>query len=189
MCLTPKITTHGNGITRSPFDPRIENNLTNSLIDDLDIVDNCSYISHEELHDVDPTSDTLSILQLNMQGLINKQSDLNKLLHAESRNKVCVALLCETWLQKEMTQLVNIPNFSLISKERKGKKGGEVGILTQEDLKVRHRPDLEIDTNVMENAVAELKGDKDRILLASCYRVPNTNQTEFLSSYSKLLDK
>ena len=66
MCLTPKIATHGNGITQSLFDPRIDNNLINSLIDDPDVVDNCSYISREELHDVDPTNGTLSILQLNM---------------------------------------------------------------------------------------------------------------------------
>ena len=76
----------------------MDNKLINSLIDDPDVVDNCSYISCEELHNVDITNDTLSILQLNMRGLINKQSDLNKLLQAGSRIKVCVALLCETWL-------------------------------------------------------------------------------------------
>ena len=65
-----------------------------------------------------------------------------------------------------MTQLVNIPNYSLISKERKGKKGGGVGILTRDDLKVRHRPDLEIDFDAMENVVAKLRGDKDRIQAA-----------------------
>ena len=101
MCLTPKITTRGNSITQSLFDPRIDNNLINSPIDDPDVVDNCSYISLEELHNVDPTNGTLSILQLNMQGLINKQSNLNKLLQAGSRNKVCVALLCEIWLQRK----------------------------------------------------------------------------------------
>ena len=111
MCLMPKITTCGNGITQSTFDPRTEINLIDSLKGDLDIVDSCSYISHDELHEIDLASDSLSILQLNMRGLINKQSDLNKLLHAGRTNKVDVALLCETWLRKDIAKLVNIPTI------------------------------------------------------------------------------
>ena len=37
--------------------------------------------------------------------------------------------------------------------------------------------------------VAELKGDKNNIILASCYRAPNSNQTDFLTSYNLLLSK
>ena len=36
---------------------------------------------------------------------MNKQSELNKLLHAGSTNKVDVALLCETWLRVETVNL------------------------------------------------------------------------------------
>ena len=56
-------------------------------------------------------------------------------------------------------------------------------------MKVRHRPDLEIDSNVLENVVAELKGDKDPIILASCFRVPNSCQTEFLMCHNSLVSK
>ena len=34
----------------------------------------------------------------------------------------------------------------------------------------------------------EVKGDKDKILIASCYRAPNTDQSEFLNSYTELLE-
>ena len=114
---------------------------------------------------------------------------MNKILHAGSTNKVDVALLCETWLRKDTVKFVDIPHYTLISKERKGKKGGGVCILMRDDLKIRHRTDLEIDSNVLENVVAELKGDKDPIILASCYRAPNSCQTESLDCYNSLLSK
>ena len=72
-----------------------------------------------------------------MRGLINKQSNLNKLLNAGDTNKVDVALLCETWLRKDTTKFVNIPNYTLLSNERVGKKGGGVGILMRDGLKFR----------------------------------------------------
>ena len=137
MCLMPKITTHGHGITKSMFVPDIVLKGKNLPVDDLDFVDNCSYICYDELSSIDPNNDSLCILQLNTQGLINKQSDLNKLLHAGSMNKVDVALICETWLRQDTVKLVDIPHYTLVSKERKGKKGGGVCILTRDGLKVR----------------------------------------------------
>ena len=137
MCLTSKITTRGNSITISKFDPCIDLKPVNLPLDDPDFVDNCSYISYDDLCSMDCTNDSLSILQLNMQGLINKQSDLNKLLHAGSTNKVDVALLCETWLRAETVKFIDIPHYTLLSKEKKGKKGGGVCILTRDEMKIR----------------------------------------------------
>ena len=123
-----------------PFIPSLSSdhiNIIMCLLDDPEIVDNCSYISYEKLCSTDHTNDSLSILQLNMRGLINKQSDLNKLLHAGSTNKVDVALLCETWLRQDTVKFIDIPQYTLISKERKAKKGGGVCILTRDSLKIR----------------------------------------------------
>ena len=114
---------------------------------------------------------------------------MNKILHAGSTNKVDVALLCETWLRQDTVKFIDIPHYTLISKERKGKKDGGVCILTRDDLKIRRRTDLEIDSNVLANVVAELKGDKDPKIPASCYSAPNSCQTEFLACYNSLLSK
>ena len=191
MCLTPKISYCPNGITCSLFVPTFNerNEISPSDVVYDDCVDSCSYISNDELQDFSLHNGSFSVLQLNMRGLINKQSDLNKLLHAGDINKVDVALLCETWLRKETMKLVNIPGYTVFSKEQIGKKGGGVCILVKNGLKFRHRQDLEFDGSVLENIVVELKGDKEPLLLASCYRAPNSDQLEFIAAYTALLNK
>ena len=104
-------------------------------------------------------------------------------------NKVDVALLCETWLQKDTVKLVNILGYTVLSKEWIGKKGGVLCILVKDQLKFRHRLDLEYDGSDLENIVVELKGDKEPLLLSSCYRAPNSDQLEFIATYTALLNK
>ena len=135
------------------------------------------------------TDSDLVVLQLNIRGLINKQTDLHKLLSNGSTNKVDVVLLCETWLRKETNKLINIPNYQFVGKERQGKKGGGVGILISNDLKYRHRDDLDSTNDDFEHITIELKGDKKQALIMSCYRAPNTNVNQFLESYQRLTDK
>ena len=187
MCLTPKITTRGNGI------PNIDNHyimFKNVLTDfGLSSLDNCSYLDMEEYTSLPIKANDLTVLQLNISGLINKQAELNKILMDRSTNKVNVALLCETWLRSETTNLINLSTYTYISKERKGKKGGGVGILVDNDLKFKNRPDLEIKSETLEHVVIELKCDKDALLIASCYCAPNTDQKDFLTTYGELLIK
>ena len=94
MCLTPKITTHGNGI------PNIDDHYImskNALTDfDLSSLDNCSYLDMEEYASLPIKANDLTVLQLNICGLINKQAELNKILMDGSINRVNVVLLCET---------------------------------------------------------------------------------------------
>ena len=105
-----------------------------------------------------------------------------------STNKVDIVLLCETWLRADSRKFVNLPSHHYISKERVGKKGGGIGILINTTLKYKPRPDLEVKSNSLEHIITEIKGDKDKILITSCYRAPNTDQLEFLNSYTKLLE-
>ena len=96
MCLTPRITTRGNEITRFDFDITATSSSISEL--DLDMMKDCVYIDHIEYSELEKNEGCLSILQLNVRGLINKQSELNKTLTQKGENKVDVALLCETWL-------------------------------------------------------------------------------------------
>ena len=103
---------------------------------DLDAIQNCDYIETESFLSETKSDCSLVIMQLNIRGLLSKQSALCKLLSNGSTNKVDVVLLCETWLRKETNKLVNIPNYHFVGKERQGKKGGGCGYPNQLRLKV-----------------------------------------------------
>ena len=187
MCITPKATTCGNGITQ--FDYSRENVKYLPVNDlNLDNPDDCVYLDSTELDAMQTSLSDLSVLQLNVRGLINKQSDLTNILEYGSKNTVNVALLCETWLRHDTTKLVNLHNYSIVSKERVGRKGGGICILIQNDLKYQHRPELEFDSDCLEHIIVELKSDTKPILLVSCYGAPNTNQLQFLKEYKTLLN-
>ena len=186
MCITLKATTHGNEITWFDYSRKNVKNLPLSDLN-LDHLDDCVYLDPTELNDIQASPSDLTVLQLNVRGLINKQSDLTKIMEYGGKNKVNVALLCETWLRQDTKNLVNIPDYNIVSKEQMGMKGGGVSILIQSDLKYQHRADLEIDSDYLEHVIAELKSDKRPILLVSCYCAPNTDQVQFLKDYKSLL--
>ena len=79
--------------------------------------------------------DDLNVVQLKIRGLIGKQNSL--IPETRSKNpdeKVDIYILCETWLNKNNTHRVNVPNYSFVGKNRKNKKGGGVGILIYNSL-------------------------------------------------------
>ena len=188
MCLSPKITTCGSGILKFDYTRENVKNLTNPMTDnDFSGNDNCIYVDQSEYDTIPFHPTTFTVMQLNIRGLINKQSELIELMDNGSINKVDVALICETWLRHDTNNMVKLPKHYYIGKECMGKKGGGVGILIDKSLKFQLRPDLEIESNTLEHIVVEIKGDKNAILLASCYRAPNTDQNDLLTSYGDLL--
>ena len=65
--------------------------------------------------------------------------------------------------------------------------GGGVGMFISNQLKYRERPDLELDSEIFEHCCAEIKLKNLEILMCSGYRAPNSNPTDFLNEYKKLL--
>ena len=181
MCLTRRTTSGGN-----------EDLLKSSvqLSYDLDdcLNESCVYLTYDEYADLSSSGQNLTILQMNIRGIIGKQNELTSLLKKGSENKISAVLLCETWLRKENINLLKIPGYETYSKERKG-KGGGVCILLDEELIGKRREDLEEDSSIYENIVVEIKTDNDPILLVSAYRPPNTPQSEFIADYGEHIKK
>ena len=67
--------------------------------------------------------------------------------------------------------------------------GGGVCILSSCKLRSRDRPNLKVETQLLEHCVTELKTDTRNILLASGYRPPNFSVRTFLKEYSNLVSK
>ena len=140
----------------------------------------CNYLEVDS-YDRKLNTSELSVIQLNVRGLISKQHDLCELIN-KLKHKVHVIILCETWLTEANKKLINIPGYKLISKEQTNKKGGGVGFLIDEKLIFRVRTELEVFNNNMEQITVEIKGCQENIMITSIYRPPNTPSNKFVKS-------
>ena len=155
------------------------------LRSELDVYD-CEYIEDVHIPPLRNKHSDLRILHLNVRGLVNKQNQLARLLNETQAD---VALICETWLTKSKENLIDIKDNKLFAKHRADKIGGGVCILAARSLRTRHRPDLEIESEILEHIVTEIKTDRKNILLVSGYRPPNTNVRKFLKEYKELIQQ
>ena len=151
--------------------------------------DHCEYIKPSLIKELHTQNTDLGVMQLNVRGLLNKQSQIKNLL---SDNNVLlpidVVLLCKTWLKPSILDHFGIPNYKAFHITRKDRIGGGTSILVNEKLQSRERRDLLVETSFLEHCIVELKTDKRNILMVSAYRPPNTNARTFLSEYRKLLE-
>ena len=107
------------------------------------------------------------------------------------RSKVDMVLLCETFLSDQMTQLVNVPGYSLISNHRKSHKGGGTAILIHDEMTYKRRLDLtvfkekEFESMFIKIVAKNGKG----IVVGSMYRPPNSKENEFTTALIDILHK
>ena len=56
-----------------------------------------------------------------------------------------------------------------------------------DNLKHKPRPDLEIDLEILEHCIIELKLKSEKLLLCSGYRPPGQNPSKFVNEYEQLI--
>ena len=157
-----------------------------------ELEDRCEYVETDipqlPVNDKQPC---LSVMQLNIRGLLGKQESVTRLLKRINKsNRIDVILLVETWLKKSTVKHINIPGYTFTGSHREGKKkGGGVGILIQNSLQWRERKDLTHHIPNFENKSIEIKTHNNSIILSSLYRPPNSPEKEFLKNYKKFLSK
>ena len=163
-----------------PFTP----DSTKQTIGELE--DNCDYIDIEDRIKLYCDNKSLSLIQLNIRGLLSKSSALNLLLSENVGNiRPDLVLLCETWLNSNNLAKVDIPNYRLFGNVRSNKLGGGTGILVHKTVRSRIRKDLELDTKTFKHTVIEIMTETTNLLAVSGYRPPNSNTKEFLSEYKQ----
>ena len=115
---------------------KVEN--CSSLNDQLSIDglnDHCDYIELSLIKEVHTQNTDLGVMQMNVRGLLNKQTQIKHLLSSENvLFPVDVVLLCETWLKPSTLDLFDIPNYKLFQLTRKDHIGGGISILVNEKL-------------------------------------------------------
>ena len=111
------------------------------------------------------------LIQLNIRGLVSKQSDLSRFIQncTKSSKRIDVVLLCEKWVTRDTQELINIPGYQFIGLERPNKKGGGVSILVTKELKYKIINDLSTMTEHMESFTIELAVKGHNMICSSMY--------------------
>ena len=175
MCLHPKIV--NNDLLDRPI---VYNNYCT-------FNDNCDYVSVDNKLLIDDTN--LTIMKLNIRGLVGKLDQLKALLNDSFKNKLPdILLLCETWQSKNSPH-ITMPGYNKFKHRQTHKKGGRVCIYVKDHILCRDCPDLHLPDVAFEHCIVEIKLKEKKILIGSLYRVPNSNQQQFLKDYKEFVSK
>ena len=86
----------------------------------------------KELH---TQNSDLSVIQLNVRGLLNKLTQIKHLLSNDNVSlPIDVLLLCETWLKPSTLDLLDLPDYKAFYNTRQDQIGGGTSILVNEKL-------------------------------------------------------
>ena len=108
--------------------------------------DKCDYWVMGKCHKLNPSNYNFIVIQWNIQSLISNMNELKLLLtKLEGKNTPTDAiLLCETFLNKDTTKLIKIPDYTLHYINRTNQKGGGTAIMIKNGITHKRRKDLEI---------------------------------------------
>ena len=102
---------------------------------EVELFDCCDYIDTSDCNNFITKLSNLSIIQLNIHGLLGKQQDLCHLLRSCTYlQRVDVVILDETWLTETNESHVCLPGYTYYGKSCPNRKGGGVGFLINNRL-------------------------------------------------------
>lgn len=145
--------------------------------------DSCKYYLEQNFNELvqqNNLSSELSLIHLNIRSLKNKHDELCNYL-ASLHLTFSIIGLTETWLTDGCDDIYDISTHSLITKNRKNKTGGGVGIYVAKYINFIRREELSIfKEGVFESICIELQlNSKNKILIGVIYRPPNNKITDF----------
>ena len=193
--------THTSIIQSTMANTEIYDNLEDSLhrsrdLRELDNAlwnDKCDYMDIENCTNLNPNNYNLIVLQLNIRSLLSHQHDLSQLIRTtEKKNsRIDIILLCETFLSKNMYNMVKICGFMHISNFRKDKKGSGVSILVRDGIAYRRRQDLDVfEEGHTESIFIEVKSRNGKqIIFGSMCKPPNTSNEQFITNITEIIHK
>ena len=167
-------------------------NLPKLLDKDNTLFDACDYSSINDLpREIDNFN--FKVMHLNIWSLLGKIDSLNSILYELNTKKCNINVVClnETHLNDSKASLCKIPGYKLEFLNRSTKANGSVAIWIHDTLKYRCRLDLDIfEEGIFESCFVKIEGKfKRNILVGSIYRVPNTNEKHFISTYREMAIK
>ena len=104
---------------------------------------------------------------------------------------VDVILLCETFLNKNIEKLINIPQYHLHLNHRKDHKGSGTAILVREGITHKRCKELDVmvEKEVASTCVEMTSKNGKHIILGSVYKSPNTSDKKLKAHVTELSEK
>lgn len=154
----------------------------------------CNYLELD--NDLPPQSNSNNafvVAHLNIHGLPSKYDDLKDIIDKLDSKKLApdIILLCETFLTEKNHTRYNLDGYDLISEFRRKKLKGGVSILIRSHIQYVERVDLRVfEEGMFESVFIEIsqKG-KNSVVIGEVYRIPGTNEKEFIEKYESILLK
>ena len=187
-------------VARQPRSDKIDdiendplNNFHNLVDQDLVLLNNgCRYIEPDNINEVNIKTCKLSILELNIHSLPSKIGELKRLLKLldDKGRSIDIILLCETFITDLTKSQCVLPGYQLEEQHRIKKSKGGVAIYISNRLRYMQRNDLNIfKEGQFESCFVEIQNQKKNIVIGSVYRVPGTNEKDFVTDYEEIINK
>ena len=130
-------------------------------------------------------------MHINIQSLpakFEKLKDLLAQLHQKGIN-VDFLLICETFLNDQISPYFNIPGYNLVYKNRQNKSKGGVAIFIDKKYNYCIREDLSIFIEgEFESVFLEICSPMHKLIIGEIYRVPNTNIKNSIERFELILE-
>ena len=154
----------------------------------------CIYCTPNDFNTISSSTKNskLNVLQLNIHSLPSKLCQLKNLLSdlKSSSIEIDLVMLCETFINDNNADLCAIPGYTFLESHRQNKSRGGVAIYVNNKFTFKLRKDLDIfDECFFESKFIELTSTKKHVIVGEIYRIPNTNEKEFIDKYSQILQK
>lgn len=161
-------------------------------LDNANLAD-CKYTDLSENFAQHEFTNSFKICHLNIHSLPNKYEDLIDVLDGMHEKFILpdIFLLCETFLNKMNYDKYHFNNYNMVSEYRTQKSRGGVSILIRTNINYIIRSDLRVfEEGKFESIFIEiLRKSEANIVIGEVYRVPGTNEAEFLNCYESIIDR
>ena len=153
-------------------------------------LNNCKFYVENEISNMSKENEkNLSIFSININGLHNKQDDLQALLE-RLKLKFDIIAISETHLNITSEKYTNLDGYKSVFNSRKLRGWGGVAIFVRSNLTFIPRPDLNLFIEgIYESVFAEVLDKGNKYIVGSIYRPPNPNVNEFLQNLGATLEK
>ena len=149
-------------------------NIPDIVADVIHVHDSKYYTPQEFNNTFSYTPDNISLLHINSRSLNRNFEYFENLLHSLNNFSFSVIGISETWLNQNSPDIFNLPNYTFIRADRKGRRGGGVAFYIAQNLNFKIRSDIKL--SQAESLFIEIDNSNLRnVIIGLIYRPPDTN--------------